>query len=60
MVGISKMTSVFLYKPPNPLGGGEDPQLKYYVIFYKGGNFKMKSNLGAPDGGGLGGKKSPN
>ena len=24
-----------------PSGGeGEDPQLKYYVIFYKGGNFK--------------------
>ena len=41
MVGISKVISVFLYKPPNPLGGeGEDPQLKYYVIFYKGGNFK--------------------
>ena len=40
MVGISKMISVFLYKPPNPLGGGEDPHLKYYVIFYKGGNFK--------------------
>ena len=42
MVGISKMTSVFLYKPSNPLGegGGEDPQLKYYMIFYKGENFK--------------------
>ena len=32
MVGISKVISVW--------GGGEDPQLKYYVIFYKGGNFK--------------------
>ena len=35
MMGISKMTSVFLYKPPNPLwgGGGEDPHIKYYVIY---------------------------
>ena len=34
MVGISKMTSIFLYNPPNPLwGGGESPHLKYYVIY---------------------------
>ena len=54
MVGISKVISVFLYKPPNPLGGpggrggggGEDPQLKYYVIFYKGGNFKYDIKSG--------------
>ena len=30
MMGISKMTSVFLYKPPNPLWGeeGKEPTLK--------------------------------
>ena len=36
MVRISKMTSVFLHKPPNPHGGGGDkksPHLKYYLIY---------------------------
>ena len=40
MVGISKMTSVFLYKPPNlpsllggACGGKESPHLKYHRIY---------------------------
>ena len=39
MVRISKMTSVFLHKPPNPHGGGleggdkKSPHLKYYLIY---------------------------